>query len=158
MRVKYKRLLLFVVFYVTGRHNTGHGTQEKQTSISSRSNKVSELRWISATCCSHEIASPLTIWPQYQATPYQSPFSSREPKENAGLQGGLRVYPLAGVSQCASPCRARWRGLPGTMEQAAAEGMLKLQPHLKMLMQHGWLPPALPTPSHCCCLGSTARY
>ena len=79
MWIKYKRQFLFVVLYAMGRGNTGHSTWEKQTSISSCSNEVSKLRWISATCYSHEIASPLTSWPQYWVTPYQNPFPSGSP-------------------------------------------------------------------------------
>lgn len=79
MWVKYKRLLLFVAFYVTGKDNAGHGAWEEQTSISSSRNKVSELRWISATCYFHKIASARTSWPQHWPTPYQSPFPTGSP-------------------------------------------------------------------------------
>lgn len=72
MWVKFKRLLR--VFYVIGTDNTGHGAWERQTSISSYSNKVSELRWIPMTCHSHQIPSLLTSWPQHRAPPYKSPF------------------------------------------------------------------------------------
>lgn len=78
----------FSFFYVVGRDNTDRGAWENQTSISSGSGELSELRWISATSYSPERVSLLTSWPQYQTSPYKALFLSGV-QENAGPWGGF---------------------------------------------------------------------